>query len=1611
MRGQIARLFMLAAVLAFLIVPGSAISSSNVALAAGVHAPSKNPGQAVAETWVVNNTYDESGTCTREFCSLRQAIASANANEGPDTVIFDIPTEDPGYNPRTNQWTITLYGPLPALSGSDSLTVDATFGMPGDCQSYVIIDATGIPYGLEVTGANKTLSGLVLKNAQLYGLYIHGSRAQGNQLTCSYVVSNTVDGVRIADGASGNSIGSAAASLPNVIAFNGDDGVEITNAASDNTVVNNHIGTNEAGTSAWANGGYGVRISGDAMANTIGLAGRNGEGNLISGNALGGVLISGSGTSGNVVQNNHIGTNAAGTAALTSQRDGVVVSSAPDNTVGPGNLISGNERDGVRIEGGQATDNVVKGNTIGTNADGDARVSNRRWGALLQSEAHHNTIGTATDGNVISGNGYEGDYATYGGVGILGSNYNVLCNNKIGTTAGREGALPNAGPGVWLASYAHDNAIGQGTQSSCANTIAWNEGGGVYVYGEGTVHNAIGRNSIHDNGGLGINNESGGNEELAPPVIEQYSVNPVGGVELEVNACAGCTVLVYSDNGGEGRTYEGSGTAHATTGRFSWSGTPTEAAFTLVNTDAYSNTSEFSAAAAELKLSIDDALPHVVVNKVAGDTDSPANQTIVEVVAEAVSRDPSLKDDVDVLVTISGNLFGSPVRVFVRDQVGDSDGTTTGWTNVGGGTYRADDVDLLQAGSIYRRRVVFRFQIPHAASPQNVTVQGQIQVPGRAIQDPDDTATVRIVKPGNLQSIILANRRLLYQRYTASEVTSLLNRLYTEAQGPTASHSPPAAIYYVDAYSTQARNWNNANVTYTSEATANTVANVIDSLIEDWHEDATHYVNVLGFQFPIAWPRYLLIVGDDDTIPFYRYNDPSDDEGITMFECDGNPANGKEHAGWCVDSNVNPAVRATDADYFFTDNVYADVWGADWHTGDVELWVGRLVGGTAADMRSLLDEGVSWNNGQRGNVVMASVDGWELGLEPHVSSSGSIADLYDVTAILRGKGFQVRNDDNPTSEVRTIDVMSPFEGGDASWNTNFRNAANNANGMDLFFIGGHNSYNSATIPGNNFTPAGTCAAATCDYNRFDDDHPIAMIVGCHGGLSTPNVGGIGGVNDDMVYDLVHEGASAYIGATGFSYGSPNNLHRCTWGERLIQRFFGQLVKPPGGNSMTIGKAMAEAKRDYVFGHGGNNALDRKTVTEFNVYGVPWTFVCYPSPTTTVLVAAETEERAFTITDGPMAAAASVGTYSRNFTVDIAGYTAGTETQGGIVYDLLSIVGGELAIADGAPILPYVRAYTLPLPLDGSVTNVQVVGEVHANIGPYNIPIALVEPWTQGGLTYTTTTDIVTPYPAEVVQWQEAGAGALFTVSPIQHNPTTDATTFYSHIEVQVTYQAPAPIAVTDFSTDKTSYRPDDAIYTSATIWNVGDTETTLNATLTIEDELGQEVGSQASGGFTVPPGGSHDVTLSWAGELASGSYRATLTVRSAGDVVGGASAGFQVVDGRITALEVPEMLMPDQEAAFQVGFANYRASGVTAQVGLSIYDGQGLPVADLAPQMISVGADSEGMAGFVWDTAGAGGGSYTAIATVAVDSQAYGPAQRSFQIGARTYLPIVLKNY
>jgi hypothetical protein len=991
-----------------------------------------------------------------------------------------------------------------------------------------------------------------------------------------------------------------------------------------------------------------------------------------------------------------------------------------------------------------------------------------------------------------------------------------------------------------------------------------------------------------------------------------------------------------------------------------------------------------------MSLAIEDALEGVAVNKVVGDTDGPTHYTRVEIVARIISFSASAKDAIPVVLSVPGDLFGSPVHTRVRNSNGGST-TSVPYENLGGGRYRVttdlSPVTLFPGITLfYRKQIVWRFLIPNDTTAQDVTVQAEVEIPS---VDPTSSAMIRILAPGSAQAMIVANRKLLYDHYNDSEVSSLLQRLFSEAQGAPASHTPLAVIYYTERYHSYLYNWDNTAVDYTSESTANAASNALDDLIEDWYDDATAYIPVYipifgTFWLPVAYPNYLLVVGNDEELPFYRYDDPYNDE-----------------AYWGVTSATNPAIRATDEDFFFTDNPYADVSGNNWQTGDIELWSGRLLGETAADMLSLLAEGVDWNNGRTGGVVMASVDGWELGLEPDDGRAGEISDLYDVPSLFRAKGFAVRNDDVPTTEVRTIDVMSPFEGGSTSWNTNFRNAANNAGGMDLFFIGGHDGYDHAVIPGDDFSPDDTPTL----YTRFDVDHPISMIVGCHGGLPVPDVGVPGGADDSMVYDLVSEGTRAYIGATGYSYGSPNNLHRNTWGERLIQRFFGNLLAPAGSNSMTIGKAMAEAKRDYTFGFGANDALDRKTVTEFNVYGVPWSFLFYPNAleeATEVAGIVKTDaavEPVYTTRVAPAAAVAE-GVYSKTFEIVVDGYAVDEEVEDGIVYELFSIKGGDVAVAPGDPILPFVKGYELPMPAEAKITAVEILKTAANPIGRHNVPIARVRPWTEGGLSYTTKSDIFQLYPAseDLVQYQPSADGVVFTVFPIQHNPATDETIFHNYFAVEVTYEAPLTVAVTAFDTNKPQYAPGEEIGTLTRISNVGAADVELSASLAIKDALGEVVGRQQSSEFVVPAGSSHPLPLYWSGAVSDGSYTAQISVLSGKSPVGGASAGFAVVGGEITEVTAPAMLAVGEEGTFTVTFANYRDAAVEGEVRLAIQDTEGGPVHELPSQQLVFPPGSSETVKFSWEPLGPATGTHNASATVLASGQTYGPVAETFEV-------------
>jgi hypothetical protein len=987
-------------------------------------------------------------------------------------------------------------------------------------------------------------------------------------------------------------------------------------------------------------------------------------------------------------------------------------------------------------------------------------------------------------------------------------------------------------------------------------------------------------------------------------------------------------------------------------------------------------------------LRIDNTPMGLTVNKLIGDADGPASSTLVEISTAIGTDDTPVYTQVHAILTIPGNLLGAPLNTWLEQGEVRTPVTST---SLGGGRYRVTITDLQKTCSscAYGRVIVWRFRIPTTLSPQELKPNVQVQVPGYQVNGGTADATLRLVNRAD--AIVITNHALLHHDYSGLDVDLLLLKLRATMQGPPYNSQPLGVIYNVDWYSTAATNWDNTNVNYTSETTANVVANEIDALIEDWVEDSSG-----------SLPQYLLVVGDDNVIPYYRYDDPTDDEGINTFDCDGNRQNGAEHPGWCVDSHINPAIHATEHDFLFTDNPYGDTDG-DWDEGELELAVGRIVGDSAADMLALLNSGLA-AKGSTGRAVMASVDGTDLG-----------AGFVNVPARLVDRGLNVLNDDEIP---RTVDVNPVYP---TNWNAGFRAAANG--GMDIFYIGSHASYRRAIIPGDAFSPDDTCAQSTCGYSRFDDDHPLAFIDGCHGGLTVPNVDVPGGVDNDMVYDLTHEGARAYIGATGFSYFCTTAGFACC-GEVLIQDLFSNFLSADH-QSLPIGEALRWAKEHYVAGYGGHKeqydighsgyrSVDYKTLAEYTLYGVPWQRLKYPDSSGAAVTASQRLQPTSMICRTGSVIQANAIRYTRTITVEIAAFDVVTATQDNITYDLLTISGGGMALAPGLPMLPYVKGYTLTLPLSATLQGMMLTGSACAATGSYQVPNALVRPRTEGGTSYTTTTSINTFFPANdaLIQAQQQGNQILFTLFPIQHNPTTNETRFCNQMVFEVSYDASLTLAVSDLHPQQEQLRPGETITATARVENVGSNLATFTYTLAVVDVYGHVAGWQDGGPFSVMAGGQEQLDFSWDGLLDEGGYTLELTLWQNGAVVGLGTTGVNVVGGAITHLQVPETaVMPGQQATFTVTFANYLNSAVTTTARLVIYDQAGDVVRELGARSGVASGQSQIAFTWTWQPLAVPGGAYTAWAVVQKEDEiSYGPTVETFQIGHLIYLPIVLRN-
>ena len=210
-------------------------------------------------------------------------------------------------------------------------------------------------------------------------------------------------------------------------------------ASQKNVIQNNHIGIDLAGTSALdrAVSERGILLRQGAGSTLIGGFGSN-EGNLVSGHN--GHSIDLSSSADNVIAGNRVGTDAEGNAQVGNFR-GLALRDSPRNLVAE-NLISGN-LDGVYVVGTGSTELVLTGNKIGTNLAGTAAVPNTWYGVNIIDATGARVGGTSeAERNLISGNGT--------GVRLGGGSDHVVIGNYIGTDVSGTQAIGGTGHAVYV---------------------------------------------------------------------------------------------------------------------------------------------------------------------------------------------------------------------------------------------------------------------------------------------------------------------------------------------------------------------------------------------------------------------------------------------------------------------------------------------------------------------------------------------------------------------------------------------------------------------------------------------------------------------------------------------------------------------------------------------------------------------------------------------------------------------------------------------------------------------------------------------------------------------------------------------------------------------------------------------------------------------------------------------------------------------------------------------------------------------------------------------------------------------------------------------------------
>ena len=432
-----------------------------------------------------------------------------------------------------NTISLNNYNGVEIAPGTYTNTVIAGNSITSNVRDGIALDggATSLTIGGTAAGAGNTIA---YNNGE--GLFFQpgaytSTLVQGNNISAN-------DGSGVLLGTSGGSLtgltlgGSTTTGAGNTIAFNQENGVEVSQGTYTSTVIQ--------GNTIASNASYGIQLSPSGQtlqALTIGGT-TTGLGNTIASNALDGIGIFGGSYTGTVVQGNIIRYNLLNGVNINQFAGGAKFAGLQvGGGTGAGNTINNNGLDGVQVNAGVYSSTFVQGNAITSNARNGVNLY-APFGEILTGLGLGG-VGVG-EGNTMTGNAASGLTASkgdYTGTSVAG---NTISGNATGIS------LTNT----------KNLAIG-GTNATFKNTVSGNSISGLFATGDLTATkirgNAFSANplgvSLLDAQGVSLGTaEAGGGNTITGGITGLRAVGNLSNTGVSGNAITGQTTGIQMIN-------------------------------------------------------------------------------------------------------------------------------------------------------------------------------------------------------------------------------------------------------------------------------------------------------------------------------------------------------------------------------------------------------------------------------------------------------------------------------------------------------------------------------------------------------------------------------------------------------------------------------------------------------------------------------------------------------------------------------------------------------------------------------------------------------------------------------------------------------------------------------------------------------------------------------------------------------------------------------------------------------------------------------------------------------------------------------------------------------